>query len=90
LQDVVVQPSVTVVENADRSKTIIYSAPVPANRESNGEGAAERFRVVVGTPMRQANRSVFIPAPPPAIQQPAPAADRGYSVSPALEGNPAA
>jgi len=68
LQDVVVQPSVTVVENADGSKNMTYSAVVPVGRKLNGQNSPERFRVEAGTPMREVRHTVLVAAPTPPPQ----------------------
>ncbi|MCY7343373.1 MAG: hypothetical protein LH603_16460 [Pseudonocardia sp.] len=82
LQDVVVEPSATEVVNTDGSRTITYSALVPENRQLSSSGAAERFRVAVGTPMRQVQQTRFVPALAPTLPVTAGVA------SPALTGNP--
>jgi len=82
LQDVVVEPSATEVVNTDGSRTITYSALVPENRQLSSSGAAERFRVAVGTPMRQVQQTRFVPTLAPTLPVTAGVA------SPALTGNP--
>lgn len=63
VQDVVVSPSVTEVVNAGGSTTVTYSGLVPVNRQWNPLGAPERFRVAVGTQMREVQRRVVVAAP---------------------------
>ncbi len=81
LQDVVVAPTVTQVVNDDGSRTITYSALVPESRALNTDGTTERFRVAVGTPMRQVQHTTVIPPP-------AASANTAGVASPALTGRP--
>ncbi|MCY7343314.1 MAG: hypothetical protein LH603_16155 [Pseudonocardia sp.] len=63
VQDVVVSPSVTEVVDAGGGTTVTYSGLVPVNRRWNPLGAPERFRVAVGTQMREVQRRVVVAAP---------------------------